>query len=189
MVRSSIRRQRGATATEFAISAVVFLAFIVAILELSRALFLWNTSTEITRRYARALSVTDFNNSAALAEARRQATFNSSDGSFALSGSINGSYFRYRYLRGDAQTEVTAMPDCPPQNIINCTADPNGPSCIRFVEVSMCQPGGSGCTNVPYAPILNLDIGFRGALRFPTFTTLVPAAAFGHTPALGDSCP
>jgi hypothetical protein len=183
------KRERGTTAVEFALSALFFFTFVIGLLELSRAMFLWNTAAEVTRRYAQALASADFNDSAAQAAALRYATFNSGDGSFPMSGNINGAHFQLRYLRDDAATEVSPMPDCPAQNIINCASDPAGPGCIRFVQVRLCQPGGNGsCSYVPYVPMTPLGGVLGNSIFLPTFATLVPARSLGHVPGASGSC-
>ncbi|MGY2491440.1 TadE/TadG family type IV pilus assembly protein [Cupriavidus sp. CP313] len=47
------RRQRGATAVEFAIAAVLFFGLLLGILEFGRVLFTWNAVAEATRWGAR----------------------------------------------------------------------------------------------------------------------------------------
>jgi hypothetical protein len=194
MKRTPIRRrvQRGITAIEVALTLPFALAFLFGIMEMARAMYMWNTLTQISRSYAHGLAVTDFNDAGALAAARTRATFGNADGSFPLSGAINGSHFQVRYLRADGSTEVSALPECPPQNIVNCTRDPEGASCIRFVQVRLCQPGsGSSCDRVPYdlwLPTFLPDVSLS-ALSFPSFATLVPVDGFGHIPGTSDSCP
>lgn len=193
-IPDSLRRrpQRGVTAIEVALTLPVFLAFLFGIMEVARAMYLWNTIPEIGRSYARMLATTDFNDGAALAAARTRAAFGRADGAFPLSGAINGGHFQYRYLRADGATPVNPMPECPPQNAINCNRDPEGASCIRFIEVRLCQPGGGGeCSRVPYEPLLPTILPGVAleTLSLPTFSTLVPADTFGHLAGSGDSCP
>lgn len=47
------RRQRGATAVEFAITAALFFALVLGILEFGRVLYTWNSVAEATRWGAR----------------------------------------------------------------------------------------------------------------------------------------
>jgi TadE-like protein len=185
--------QRGVAAVEFALTALFFITFLFGIIEVARAMYLWSTLTEVTRRYARVLAVTDFNDPAALALARNLATFGSTDGSFPLGGSINGSNLKVTYLRGDGVSAVSSMPDCPAQNIINCNSNPNGASCIRFVQVRLCQTAQAGdvagtCGNVPYTSLLALNGLFPATFKFPTFATTTPAEAFGHQPGSTGTC-
>lgn len=53
--------QRGATAVEFAIVAVVFLLLLIGGIEFGRMLFYWNAAVEATRLGARVASVCDVN--------------------------------------------------------------------------------------------------------------------------------
>jgi hypothetical protein len=49
----SIHKQKGAETVEFAMIALLFFALLFAVIEFSRALFVWNALTEATRRGAR----------------------------------------------------------------------------------------------------------------------------------------
>ncbi len=182
-------RQAGTTAIEFALLAMFFFSLVVGIVEVARAMYMWNTVSEITRRYARELAVTNFKDGTATAAARTYAAFGRSDGSFPLSGPINGTHFQVSYLRGDGATAVGALPDCPEQNLINCAADPDGANCIRFVRVRVCDPASSGnCSPVAYPLMVKLDMGLPDLFNFPSFATVVPAAGFGHKPGASNNC-
>ncbi len=186
------RDQRGTTAVEVALTLPFFLGFLFAIMELARAMYLWSTVTQVSRHYAHRLAVVDFNDGAALAAAQRSALFNRSDLRVPIGGALNASNFQVRYLRADGVSPVSTMPECPPQNIINCTRDPEGPDCIRFVQVRLCQPGGGdACTRVPYPlllPPLLVNLA-AGSFSLPTFSTLAPAGSLGFVPGTSDSCP
>jgi hypothetical protein len=59
-VRSSLKsRQLGATAVEFALVLLIFLTFLLAVVDFSRLLFTWNAATEATRAGARYAAVCD----------------------------------------------------------------------------------------------------------------------------------
>jgi len=49
--------ERGAVLVEFALTVVLFLIFLFALIEFSRAMFAWNTSAEATRKAARLSSI------------------------------------------------------------------------------------------------------------------------------------
>jgi len=66
-------RQLGATAVEFALVLVVFLTFLLGILDFSRMLFTWNAATEATRAGARYAAVCDDTQNAGLVLAKMQA--------------------------------------------------------------------------------------------------------------------
>ncbi len=51
--RPQHHRQRGATLVEFALVLLIFLTFLLAIVDFSRMLFSWNAATEATRAGAR----------------------------------------------------------------------------------------------------------------------------------------
>ena len=57
-------RQKGATTVEFAFVGALFFIVLFGVIEVGRALFVWNTLTEATRRGARVAAVCDINNSA-----------------------------------------------------------------------------------------------------------------------------
>lgn len=54
-------RQRGATTVEFAIVGALALTVLFGVIEISRALFVWNTLSEATRRGARLAAVCPMN--------------------------------------------------------------------------------------------------------------------------------
>jgi Flp pilus assembly protein TadG len=56
-----LRRQRGATAVEFAIVASLFLMLMLGIMEMGRVLYYWNAAVEATRWGARVAAVCDVN--------------------------------------------------------------------------------------------------------------------------------
>lgn len=182
----SIKAQRGFTAVEFAMCALFFFTYIFAMFELSRALFLWNTMTEVTRRAGRAAAVAGFDGASKLV-IRRQAMFD--DDTLPMGGDITSENLEIDYLQADGETPVTAMPLCPTENLINCTANPNGPSCIRFVRVRFCQGGPGSCSELPYTTMSRLESFVPGTLSFPRFTTISPVGSLGRTPSITTTCP
>ncbi len=54
-------RQRGVTAVEFALVAMILFSLLLGIMEFGRLLFNWNTAVEATRRGARLAVVCDMN--------------------------------------------------------------------------------------------------------------------------------
>lgn len=69
MRRAMRSRQRGSTAVEFALVFLIFLTFLLAIIDFSRMLYTWNAANEATRAGARYAAVCDdtFNQAAVLA--------------------------------------------------------------------------------------------------------------------------
>jgi hypothetical protein len=51
------RRQKGTTTVEFAIVATLLFTLLFGVMEVARALFVWNTLAEVTRRGARVAAV------------------------------------------------------------------------------------------------------------------------------------
>lgn len=183
------QRQRGVFAVEFAMLALLFFLFLFAMLELARAVYVWNMVHEITRRAARAAAVTDFSNASALQAVRTHAVLRAAPGALPLGGGISDAHVRIDYLSESsgalAAVPVTVLPGCPQRNRINCLDDPHGASCIRFVRARLCQPGvGARCERVPYRPILPL-LGMMfpsgaGAIRLPGASTMAVAESLGY---------
>ena len=186
------RREGGVFAVEFAILAGLFFLFVFALLEVARAVYLWNLVPEITRRAARAAAVADFSNAGVLQAVREQAVLRAGPGRLPLGGAISDAYVHIDYLSqssGDggvpAALPVSAMPGCPQRNRINCLDNPHGASCIRFVRAQLCLPGtGGSCERVPYRPILPLlEMLFPSgaqAVRLPSGVTLAVAESLGY---------
>jgi len=66
-------RQAGATTVEFALALLLFLTFLLGILDFSRMLFTWSAAQEATRAGARYAAVCDDTSQQALVLARMQA--------------------------------------------------------------------------------------------------------------------
>nr|WP_314635776.1 TadE/TadG family type IV pilus assembly protein [uncultured Janthinobacterium sp.] len=182
-------RQGGVFAVEFGMLALLFFLFVFAMLEVARAVYMWNLVHEITRRAARGAAVTDFSNAAALQAVREHAVLRAGPGSLPLGGGISDAYVRIDYLSlasgTPATLPVSALPGCPQRNRINCLNDPHGASCIRFVRARLCLPGqGARCDSVPYRPILPLlGLVFPSgakAVRLPSGATVAVAESLGY---------
>ncbi|KAB8061704.1 pilus assembly protein [Janthinobacterium sp. FT14W] len=197
-LRPRRQRQGGVFAVEFAMLALLFFLFLFAMLEVARAVYMWNLVHEITRRAARAAAVTDFSNAGAMQAVRTQAVLRTAPGALPLGGGISDAYVRIDYLSQAggavlAAVPVTAMPGCPQRNRINCLDDPHGASCIRFVRARLCVPSeGARCESVPYRPILPLlGVMFpsgAGAVRLPNGATMAVAESLGY-PDNSGFCP
>lgn len=186
------RREGGVFAVEFAMLATLFFIFLFALLEVARAVYLWNLVPEMTRLAARAAAVTDFSNASAVQAVREQAVLRSAPGRLPLGGAISDAYVRIDYLSQSsggggvpAALPVGVMPACPQRNRINCLDNPHGASCIRFVRAQLCLPGtGGSCERVPYRPILPLlEMLFPSgaqAVRLPSGVTLAVAESLGY---------
>lgn len=184
--------QRGVVAVEFALVIAPFLLLLFATIEIAHGMYLWNTVQEVTRAAARGAAMADFSSAAAMDAVRRQAIFRSTPGTLLLGGSIDQRYVRIDYLSlggGGTLLPVTALPGCPQQNVVNCTRDPHGASCVRFVRARLCLPDGAGtCTGVPYQallPIPLLDGLFEQngtPISLPSSDTVAPAESLGYLP-------
>ncbi|WP_195763782.1 TadE/TadG family type IV pilus assembly protein [Pseudoduganella rivuli] len=175
------KRRTGALAVEYALVLPVFLLFVFLLLETARAVYLWNTVQEVTRRAARAAAVTDFSCPAAMNTVRRHAIFRDSDGVLLLSGGITQDHVVIDYLWQDDTGQLqplaaAALAADPAQNRINCMASPGGGNCIQFVRVRICSP--DGCAPVPYLPMLSW-LPLPG-MTVPTAATVVRAESLGY---------
>ncbi len=181
------RRQRGSFLVEFAWVFAIFLVMVLAIIEVSRALYMWNTLQEVTRRAARAATTTDFSDPAAMAKLRRDAVF-STDGNLAFGAPVTDQHILVDYLSlqnsgsGSQQMPIpaAAMPLCPARNRLTCTADSNSPNCIRFVRVRVCRPG-TNCDPVPHATMSSL---VELPISLPLSTTIMKAESLGYAPGM-----
>lgn len=167
-------RERGVAAVEFALVAIVFFALLLGILELGRMLYVWNTVQEVTRRAARAATVTDFSNTAAMDAVVRDAIFQAgTSGSVSLPGgsevscSSSDCSVQVDYLRED-RTEISSLPAGPSDNMIACSQGAN--NCIRFVRASI--------VGVTYEPMIAGFFPFFN-VALPPSTVVMPAEALG----------
>jgi hypothetical protein len=183
------RSQRGVAAVEFALGAMLFFTFVFGVIELARALYMWSTMIEVTRRAARSAAAADFSEPGALDAIRSKAMFNEIPGGLPLRGNLGPANLSIDYLNG-SMDRIDPMPACPEENIINCNTDPDGASCIRFVRVRLCaENSGAACSRVDYVPIISANF-FPGApLKYPTFATVTPAATLGYQPGVAGHCP
>ena len=187
------RHQQGIALVEFGLTALVFFTFMFGMIEVARAMFLWNTLPEVTRRAARAAAFTDFTNAPALAAVRNDAVLRTTPGTLVLGGDISDANVRIDYLSvstAGVMAPVATMPACPTRNAINCMTNPNGTNCIRLVRARLCQPDADACTSVPYTPLVGLvgRLLSPGTLNFPSFSTVVAAETLGYTAGMPD-CP
>jgi hypothetical protein len=179
---------------EFAFSVVLFFGALFFVIELARALYLSNTLQEVTRRAAHAATVSDFSDAAVMNAVRQSAVLRDSPGALVLGEPVTDAHLRIDYLSlaraangGMTLTPIAAadLPACPARARINCAANPNGASCIRFVRVRVCAPGGGDCDPVPYQPMLPLlTLGYA----LPVSTTIAKAESLGFVPG-SSLCP
>jgi hypothetical protein len=155
---------------------------------MARLVYLFNTLQEVTRNAARAASGTNFRDESAKSLVRQNAIFRTSAGTLVLGDPVTADHIRIDYLsvarNPDGSMQLTPIPEgalaaCPARNRLICTADPHNASCIRFVRVRVCEPGGAGvCDPVEYVPLMPL---LRvSALKLPMSTTIVKAETLGY---------
>jgi hypothetical protein len=188
------KRQRGATAAEFALCAVIFFSAMFFVVELARAVYLLNTLQEATRRAAALAAVSDFSDPGVMNQVRQAAVLRDAPGTLLLGAPVTDAHVRIDYLSlarasGGSMTmtpiPAASLPACPARARIQCVANPYGDSCIRLVRVRICAPGADDCQAVPYQPLLPLT-GIHFPL--PQATTIVKAESLGFQPG-GTLCP
>lgn len=183
--RKSVAAHRGVATVEFALVALLFFTLLFGVIEFGRAIFLWNTVQEVTRHAARDATVSNFSDAAAMNQVKQNAIFRSTPGPLILGGAIDDTYVRINYLNASLN-EVDISLTCPSQNISNCLSDPNGASCIRFVQARLCQPVAGACNAVPYTPMVTLLAPFFAAVTIPPSQVVMPAESLGYRPSLGS---
>lgn len=188
-------RAAGVYSVEFAMVFIVFFSVIFFIIEVARFMYVVNTLQEVTRRAASAAANVDFRDQAAKDRMRQRAVFRNSPGSLVLGEPITDAHIRVDYLAlvrsGTGSLTLTpigsgATPNCPGRNRLTCLADPNSPSCIRFVRVRVCATDdASECQKVRYTPIMPL---VALPLDLPRATTIATAETLGFRPGM-TPCP
>jgi hypothetical protein len=179
---------------EFALSVVIFFTAMFFVMELARVLYVWNTLQDATRRAAAAAAVSDFSNAATMDAIRQAAVLRDSAGPLPLGTPVTDAHIRIDYLsltrNADNSLSMTpipaaSLPACPARAHINCIANPNGASCIRFVRARLCAPGTDACGEVQYQPLFPLT-GLNHTL--PQATTITKAESLGYQPG-STLCP
>jgi len=189
------RREAGTAAIEFALVVPLFLLMVFAIMEFARAMYMFNTMAEVTRRAASGAANVDFNNSSALDVVRKRAVLNEDSGRMPIGEPITykNVHIDYLYLgpkgSGLELQEIPAgsMPSCPAKNRVICMQDPYSTSCIRAVRARICveDSGTAGCTPVQYQPMIRL---IQLPLRLPTSATIATVESLGYQ-ADASPCP
>lgn len=182
-------RQCGVAAVEFALLVGIFLSFLIGVIEISRAMYLFQTLQEVTRRAAAAAVHADFSDGDQLARIRQYAVLRSTPGELPLGAPVTDLYVRIEYLAlprdaagnlSMAPIGTAAMPANPARNRQACMLNPNAPNCIRLVRVQICNPGNTAaCDRVPYQllmPVLSFE------LVLPRATTIATAESLGYLP-------
>lgn len=179
--------QAGTAAVEFAVTAVIFFLFVFGILEIARILYVFNTIQEVTRRAAAAAVHVYPTDAAAIASLKQNAVFRDSPGALLMAPPVTDSHVRIDYLAYDLSVIPTgALPSCAARNRQICMADPHSGSCVRFVQVRICDPGNaSACVAVRSQgvfPLVSLP------LPIPKATTIALVETLGYRQSMSP-CP
>jgi hypothetical protein len=179
---------RGVASIEFALSLPLFLLFMLGLLEVARAMYLWNALSDATRGVARGAAMVNPVDGGALAALSDRASVAARAAGMSLGAAGLDGKIVIDHLRGDF-APVAALPACPSRNIIHCNASPNGAACVRYVQARLCAANsGPECTPARYRPLFSgklLDWSFA----YPTFATVTPAASLGHQSGVSEACP
>jgi hypothetical protein len=181
-------------AVETAVLMFVFLMIIFAIIEMARAMFIYQTVHEATRFAARAAATTSHRDTAALDRIRQRAVLRDSPGELILGRPVTDRNVRIDYLallrKADGSMSLapispSSLPLCPRQNREICMRDPYASNCIRFVRARICEDdGAAGCNPVRYQSLVQL-IAWEAPI--PIAQTVRPAESFGSLPE-GTPC-
>lgn len=172
------RKERGATAVEFAIVAMLFFTIVLGIMEFGRVLYIWNTVQEVTRRAAREAVVRNF--SSDVGAIQREAVFQQgSIGTVYLPAGleISNANIKINYLNADLAV-ASPMPADPPDNISACNDITRVASCIRYVEACVAISGDCS-ESVTYVPMVGL-FSFLG-IDIPVSRVIMPAESLGFS--------
>jgi hypothetical protein len=182
----------GAFTAEFALAVVVFLMVVCAVLELARVMYMFNTLQMVTHRAAALAANADFSKTGVMDAVRQRAIFRTSPGMLAMGAPVTDAHVRIEYLSlagaGTTMRPIAAadLPACPANNRIVCMRNPYAASCIRLVQVQICDPAQSGeCRNVGYKALFS----FVGVpINLPKATAIVNAETLGALPGQAP-CP
>lgn len=166
-----MKHQNGAAIVEFAIIGALLFALVLAIFEFGRAMFLYDTMQEISRRGARSATVRWVSDTATI---KNDALF----GATTLPGGpeITSANVFIRYLRANGVDEVTTPPADAGDNMAACNDITRTAECITYVEVSV--------RNVQYTPLILKPASIttsQNTYAMPQATTVVYAESLGFT--------
>lgn len=170
---ASKTRQRGAAAVEFALlSLFVFFPLLLALIEISRYMFLYNTIQEVTRRAAREASVR-WISSADQAIVKRKAMFGRSN--VPAGPEITADKISITYWNAGG-SEVTTTPLDAGDNLSACNDALRTAQCIYAVKVEI--------DDVDFQPWIAPSGLFDSdsvKITMPRSTVYMPAESLGFT--------
>jgi hypothetical protein len=185
--------QAGSFAVEFALVLLVFLTVIFGTIELARAMYIFSTLQEVTRRAARLAANVDFRDEGSKDRVRQKAIFLNAPGTLIFSAPVTDRHIKIDYLalirNGDGSMTPTpippeSLPAGPGRNRFNCSGNPNSATCVRLVRVRICAPGGTTCTPVRYQPIVPL---ITLPINLPMSTAIVTSESLGFVEGMTPS--
>ena len=178
----------GTAAVEFALVAVIFFTLVFGIIEVSRLLYVFNTLQEVTRRGAAAAVNVYPRDTAAIAKVRQYAVFRDSPGELILAQPVTDQHIRLDYLAYDLSViPQGSWPSCAAQNRQICMANPHSSSCIRFVQVRVCDPAHTDdCYPVQYQVLVPL---VPLALPMPKAETIATVETLGYQAGMPPCAP
>jgi Flp pilus assembly protein TadG len=165
---SSNQKQRGVAAVEFALVALLFFTILLAIIEIGRMLFIFNTLQEMTRRGARE-AVVRWVDATNQADIKSIAVFNGT--SMPANPDLTTANITITYLQKDGVSEVTTLPANPGDNLSACGDSTRVANCIYYVRVSI--------TGVTFTPMMGL-FDFL-TMPLPTSGVTMHAESLGFT--------
>jgi Flp pilus assembly protein TadG len=157
-------QQRGATAVEFSLVAMIFLTLVLGALEFARVLYIHNTLQEVTRRAAREMTVRWVDEEAT---AKSLALFGAA--SLPAGAEITAASIVIEYLNASGAA-VGTLPSDPGDNLSACGDAARTANCIYAVRVSI-APG------INYSPMITL-FNFLN-LQLPTSSVVMHAESMG----------
>lgn len=182
-------REAGVAAIEVALLASLFFTLVFGVMELARAVYVFNTMFEATRYAAGVAATTSHRDSDTLDRIRQRAMFRASPGNLIFGAPVNDGNVTFDYLAltraADGSMSLDeipsgSLPASARQNREICMTDPNAANCIRFVRARICAQGGvTDCDQAVFRPILPM-LSFW--FRVPRATTVRPVESFGAMP-------
>jgi Flp pilus assembly protein TadG len=157
-----MKKEKGLFIVEFAIIAVILFVILVAVMELARIIWIWNTLDEATRRGARVAAVCTVDDSEIV---KRVTIFSDSGNTSPILKGLETGAVTVSYLKEDGDPSTGNF-----QQRFEDT---------RFVRVAV----NAGNTN-KYT--VNPLIPFIGEWTPPTFETTIPSESLGLVPNPAD---
>ena len=154
---SRLSRQKGMTTVEFAIIGMLFFIILFGIVEVGRALFVWNGLADITRRAARIAAVCPPDDVIVI----RTAIYNAAEniGTSSMISGLDPSHVTVLYL----DSTMTDLPN-------PLTTDFEA---VKYVQASI-DTSDNGYKHRMLIPTFNIN------LTPPNFATTVPAESLGR---------